>query len=307
MPVRICAIAKAEDGTVNSKNHEIRQRSLGIPHAIHLRMNLRQLSSALGFTFLAYACGGTTGGGVIPVNADAGRDGDPPPAEIDGSVTCVTSKPAADVACVPGLAPANTAITIDVMASEGCLGCFTTLEPCSVTVSGKEISVSLTAKTCAPNPAPACPAVCGLIRKTCEIPALPVGEYAVRVFGESAVGYTRTLVVEAANPSSKTSCSLPPAGQRPDPLDGSKYSKSCSTDADCEAGFAGDLCGPCAGACPNIAFSKSEQSAYSADYRARRSQCTPIKNGPSCAPCVAPKISCDTSVGVTGMCKIAPN
>jgi hypothetical protein len=251
------------------------------------------------------ADGGGVGGGSEGGGGGGGGEGGAGEGGGGGGGSCTTATLPGDRACVPGVARANTPLEIDIDASEGCLGCFTTFEPCQVVVSGTTITVSMVTKSCPPAGDQACPAVCLLPQTSCKLPALAAGTYTVDVTGQpTSTGLApRTLVV--ADDATATSCKLPRNGEKPAPLDGSKYSTSCSTDDDCMIATAGELCGPCK--CPNLAIAKASSSAYGADYRERTSQCQPEKSGVQCAACPPAKAACEIQPNaLTGTCKVVP-
>lgn len=218
--------------------------------------------------------------------------------------TCTVQTLPGDRACVPGTARANTPITIGVDASEGCLGCFTTFDPCNVTVSGDQITVSMVTRTCPPATDIGCPAICAYQATTCTIPALPAGTYTVVVAGDKprAGLPPRELVVTAD--ATASSCSLPSGPEGPKPL-ADVYPKTCAVDADCAVATLGDVCAPCN--CPNAAIATSAVPAYEADYRAATSQCVASDAQVKCAACRERKAACvTTGGGLTGTCILAP-
>jgi hypothetical protein len=244
------------------------------------------------------ACGGSLNGG--DASNDGGNGGDVPGS--DGGTGCRTSTLPADRACVPGTARSNTPIFVEVAATEGCLGCTTSLEPCKVDVTGTTIVVSLITTSCEASGV-ACPAVCQLVRTTCTLPALAVGTYTVNVSGEPAGSALspRTLVV--ADEATATSCTLPPAGEKAAPLDGTVYATTCMTDDDCVIATSGNVCGTCK--CPDTAIAKSAFPAYDADYRAKLSQCEPDKTELDCVAC--PDVRAMCQLGPPGTCKLVPS
>lgn len=199
-------------------------------------------------------------------------------------------------ACVPGTAPANVGITVEVDATEGCLSCFTTLEACKVTVDGSKITLSMSARQCTGSDT--CPPVCMIPEATCAIPPLPAGTYAVEVTGEDRRGLPpRELWV---TPDGKdTACTLPPPGGTPEPLDPNRYSRSCTTADDCVMAITGNVCQPCK--CPDTAIAKSSASQYESDYRARVSQCLIPPGDSVCGACAPVKAECEANG-----CKLVP-
>jgi len=217
--------------------------------------------------------------------------------------TCSTNVLNGDRACVPGTARAGAPIQIAVAATDGCLGCFTTFEPCAVTVLGDRITVSMQTKTCQPQGDVACPAVCGLPGTTCTLPALKPGTYTVEVTGDKPRGGLppRELVVTAD--ATATSCTLPSNGSETPPLDGAGYAKSCSIDTDCALATVGDVCAPCK--CPNLAIASSSSAQYQADYRERTSQCPTTNAEVKCAGCKPVMAKCALGgTALTGTCAI---
>ena len=267
----------------------------------------RGLAFETSLVLLLLACGG----GTSPLAADGGTGGGGDGGGGDGGGggggngggggSCTTATLPGDRACVPPTARAGAELTIGVDAKDGCLGCFTTFDPCQVVVSGSQITVSLTTRTCPPPGDQACPAICALPATKCKLPPLAVGTYLVAVTGEGSHN-ARKLVVTAD--AKDTSCALSQPGMQPMPLDPSAYSTSCSVDADCASATVGDVCQPCA--CPNAAIAKSALQAYEGDYRAHDSQChgTP---GISCGVCAPSKATCTIMPNaLTGTCELKP-
>jgi hypothetical protein len=271
-------------------------------------MSLRAaLSFGTSLLVLVVACGGGTtgvaGGGAGTDGGTGGSGGEGGTGE--GGGTCTTAVLPGDRACVPGTARAGTPLTLEVDATNGCLGCFTTLEPCRVEVSGTTITMSITTKTCPPSGDQSCPAICALPRTTCNVPALAAGTYTIVVTGDGArTGLPpRELVV--GGDATETSCKLPQNGMSPEPLDGTKYVRSCSNDAECVLATTGNVCSPCK--CPDTAISKSASPTYEAQYRARASQCAPTNDGPACAACAPAKAKCAIDpTAFTGTCELTP-
>lgn len=246
------------------------------------------------------ACGGTVteGNGGGDGGGGGGGDGG---GGGGGGGTCTVGTLPGDRACVPGTARSNTALAIDIAASEGCLGCFTTFQPCQVDVSGTTITIAMKTRVCPPPGDQACPAICALPQTKCELPPLAAGTYTIAMSGERPSGRPpRTLVV--TDDATSTSCTLPSPGDLPKPLDGTKYATSCSVDADCALATVGEICAPCK--CPNLAIATSSLEAYGADYRARSSECAPDE-GALCAACPPVKATCKIDgTALTGTCEV---
>lgn len=223
---------------------------------------------------LAIACGGSVDGGGASSSGGAGStsssSGGSSGGSSSGGGTCTTAAVNGNRACVPGTARANAPITVDVDATDGCLGCFTKLEPCKVSVAGDRIVLAMSATTCPPQGDVACPAVCMIPSVKCTIPALAAGTYTVEVAGEGVRTNPspRTLVVGDAGADS---CTLLSPGTPPPPFDATKYGTSCSIDDDCTPARMGDPCKVCA--CPDTAIAKADAAKYQSDYRAGTSQC----------------------------------
>lgn len=222
----------------------------------------------------------------------------------DGASCTVDSLPG-DRACVPGTARSNTPLAIDVAARDGCLGCFSSFEPCAVDVSGTKITVSMKVKSCPPAGEKACPAVCILPRTSCMLPGLAAGTYTVVVTGQRppSTGLPeRTLVV--SDDADAISCELPANGEGGKPLDGTKYAANCSVDSECTMATVGDVCSPCK--CANAAIATTSAANYAADYRSRTSECIPDDTA-ICAGCAPVKATCEVLPNaLTGTCKVTP-
>lgn len=252
-------------------------------------------SFAVVLALVFVACGGnvSSGGG-----GGGGGDG-------GGGGSCTTATLPGDRACVPGLAQANVPLEIQVDATDGCLGCFTTFDPCKVDVSSNGITITMVTRTCPPPGDRACPAICALPGTTCKLPPLAAGTYTVKVTGEfDPVGLPPRELVVTNDAGASVSCKLPQPPNEAAPLDGTKYGRSCSVDGDCELATVGNLCTPCK--CPNTAISTSESAKYEADYRAGSSQCHHAQSGDvACAPCPPVKATCVISPNaLTGTCTI---
>ncbi len=256
---------------------------------------------------LVAACGGQVTGKSSSSSSSGGSSGSSSSGGSSGSSggTCSTSTLPGDRTCVPGVARANTPIQIVVDASEGCLPCFATFEPCAVSVVGDEVTVSMVTKTCLPSGDTGCPAICQIPRTTCTLPPLAAGTYTVAVTGEGARSPLAPRRLEVATEATATSCTLPMPGAPPPTLDGSSYSTSCSVDDDCVLAIVGTACAPCA--CPNFAIAKSSARAYEADYREKTSQCATRKEPVACAGCPATPATCAKAPdALTGTCSSSP-
>ena len=250
------------------------------------------------------ACGGSTSATGTDGGTGTGEGGTSG-GTSGGGGSCTTATLPGDRACVPSTAQAGVPLTIAVDAKDGCLGCFTTFDPCAVDVAGTDITVSMKTKTCPPPGDQACPAICALPGTTCQLPALAAGTYTLTVTGEGPrTGLVaRTLVVTAD--AKATSCALPMPGTNPSPLDATGYSTSCSVDAECALATFGDVCQPCK--CVNGAIAKSASEAYAGDYRAQASQCHTDKSGIQCAACAPVKAVCTIMPNaLTGTCEQKP-
>jgi hypothetical protein len=106
---------------------------------------------------------------------------DPPPPQIplarltNEGCTAYPAQPI-DRTCLPRLAAENVALAFEV--EERCGTCSSSVEKCSVTVDGKDLTFSLDGQSCH-QPGP-CPEVCSKRRAFCRLPALPAGRYNVR-------------------------------------------------------------------------------------------------------------------------------
>lgn len=248
-------------------------------------------ASFVGGVAVLVACGGSTTGGGGNSGVDGGTGGGGGSEGGGGGSTCTTATLPADRACVPGTALAGSPISIGVDATEGCLGCFTTFEPCKVDVSGQDITVSLATKTCPPPGDQACPAICALPGTTCTLPALAAGTYTLKVTGDGArTGFPPRQLVVTSDSSASSSCKLPQPPNDPAPLDGTKYSKACTGDGDCTTATVGSVCSPCK--CPNAAIASSELAKYDADFRAASSQCRTPQGDIACAACAPATVAC---------------
>lgn len=264
-------------------------------------MSIMRIGSVSVVLLVVAACGGSidpssgaSSSGASGSSGSSGTSGGSSGASSGGS-SCSTITVNGSRACVPGTAPANTGIAVEVDATEGCLSCYTTLEACKVTVDGTKITLSMSAKQCTGTDP--CPPVCMIPEATCAIPPLPAGTYSVEVTGEDRRGLPpRELVV--APDGKDTACTLPPPGGTPEPLDSNKYSRTCTTSDDCVLAITGNVCQPCK--CPDTAIAKSSASQYESDYRARVSQCL-NPGGVACAACPPVKAECEANG-----CKLVP-
>lgn len=255
---------------------------------------------ASGFVVVLLGCGGSLSDGTPSPDGGGGGGGD---GGADGG-GCTTAQVDGRRACVPGIARAGTALTVEVDAPDGCLGCFTTLA-CEVTVSGERIDLTMRSKTCPPPGDIACPAVCEIPKTTCTVPPLAAGRYTVRLAGEGdRPGLpARTLVVEDA--AGETSCTLGNPDAKPPTLEAATYGSTCSTGEDCFAATVGDVCQPCK--CPTAAIAETSAAAYESDYREASSQCDGDRSGIACAACPPTKTTCEIPQGAPGgTCKLVP-
>ena len=277
-------------------------------------MSLRASSYAsllAALTFAFVACGGSTSnvgdGGTSGTSGTSGSSGTSGTSgDTDGGAggSCTNATLPGDRACVPGLAQANVPIEIAVDAMDGCLGCFTTFDPCKVDVSGQNITLSMITRSCSPPGDQACPAVCALPGTTCKLPALAAGTYTVKVTGDKArTGLPPRELVVTNDAGGSSSCKLPQPGTEPPALDGKKYGTSCTLDTDCRTATVGSLCSPCK--CPNLAIAKTESAKYEADYRAGSSLCHASDDTIACAACPPPDVTCVIELNaLTGTCTL---
>ena len=105
---------------------------------------------------------------------------DPPPPQIplarltDEGCTAYPAQPM-DRVCLPHRAAENVPLALE--AEEKCGTCSSSIEKCSVTVEGKDVTLSLDGKSCHNQ---SCDATCGKRRAVCRLPALPAGRYNIR-------------------------------------------------------------------------------------------------------------------------------
>ena len=245
------------------------------------------------FLLFLVACGGklasSSDGGTSSSSSSSGGGSTSGGVE-DG---CTVASQAGNRACVPGEAQSNTAISIDIDTTKGCMPCFSTMDPCAVDVRGTQITVGMETRTCGNTSNRACPAICTVPATTCQLPPLKAGTYTVSVIGEGDNALSRQLVV--TDTSDTSSCHL----LRPAPSIGpfvlSSYDQSCTQASDCTA-IPSLLCRACA--CEDAAIATSSLPAFEADFRAASSQCEPQPTG-ACAPCARPAIAC-----VAGKCQL---
>ena len=243
------------------------------------------------FLLSLIACGGklasTSDGGPSSSSSSGGSTS----GGIDDG--CTVSPQVGNRACVPPEAKANTALSIDIDETEGCMPCFATMDPCTVVVRGTQITVGMQTRTCGSTNNRACPAICALPSTTCQLPPLSAGTYTVNVVGEGDNGLTRELVV--SDTATTTSCELVHPAPTVGPFVLSKYDRTCTQASDCTV-IPSLLCRACA--CEDAAIATSAVDAFRADFRAATSQCEPQPTG-TCAPCERPAIAC-----VAGKCQI---
>jgi hypothetical protein len=270
---------------------------------------MRQLA-CVGVFMLFAACGGnlatdpddgasSSGSSGSSSGASSGSSG--ASSGSSGGGDCTNIAVNGNRACVPGTAAAKREITVQIDDTQGCIGCFTTVNTCTVIVNGGQITLGMSGKQCTPKGDVGCPAICGIPKTTCAIPPLAPGKYIVQVTGEDSTGYApRELVVE--EDASETSCSLLQNGTPVPELDKGKYGVACASDLDCRLATFGNLCQPCA--CPNGAISVGASDAYEADHRALRSHC-PGQKGIACAACAPMKAKCELDgSSLEGTCKV---
>jgi hypothetical protein len=278
-------------------------------------MSLRTILGLGGFlAVLAIACDGRV---VLPNNGETsgtggssngnGTDGWDGPNSSSGSTggsssSCSFETLTIDRACVPGVGRANTPITIGIGASEGCLGCNTTMSPCGVTRINDQLLITLPTKTCEPPGGESdCPAICALPQTTCTLDPLPAGTYTVTLVGDPQGRPARTLVI-ANDPAGADRCTLPPAGATAPPIVDT-FSKTCTVDTDCRLGRSGDVCSSCG--CDNFAFASWQFEYYEATYRERSSLCPYGGPPPPCPTCGGAKATCQIPPDApTGTCVV---
>jgi hypothetical protein len=244
--------------------------------------------------------GGTSGTSGAGTSGGASGSSGQSSGGTSGAPGCTTSSVAGKRACVPGTGKANVAITIDVDAPDGCLGCFTTLEPCTPELQGKKIVIAMKAKTCPPPGDLACPAVCLIPSVKCTLPPLAPGTYQVEVEGESPRTGFRPRELVVTEKATAGFCTLP---QTPTPLEPNRFDTTCQDDVDCRTATFGNLCQPCA--CPNGAIAKSAGDAYEAASREGSSHCV-SPDRIACAACVHREARCVKTSGGPGTCTLQP-
>lgn len=260
---------------------------------------MRHLAWGLFVVSVVAACGGSVSS--VPDGASSSGGSSGSSGTSSGSIeTCSAISVDGSRACVPGTASANQPIIVEMDDPQGCLPCRTTIDRCSVAVTGDVITLTMEATQCAGG-ATVCPGVCGIPSAKCTIPPLAPGKFTVEVAGEgNRTGLVpRELVVTTG--ASETSCALtmPPSGN----LDGTQYSTSCSNDDECRVATFGNLCQPCK--CPTAAVANAASDVYEADVRATTSQCPARKDGIVCAACPPVKARCEVkNDALTGTCKL---
>lgn len=106
---------------------------------------------------------------------------DPPPPQIplarlrDEGCTTYPAQPI-DRTCLPARAAENVALALEV--EEKCGTCSSSVERCTVTVDGKDVTLSLDGQSCHTDKP--CPEMCSKRRAFCRLPALPAGRYNIR-------------------------------------------------------------------------------------------------------------------------------
>jgi hypothetical protein len=106
---------------------------------------------------------------------------DPPPPQIPlarlttEGCTAYPAQPI-DRTCLPPRAQENVALTLEV--EERCGTCSASVERCTVTVDGKDVTLSLDGQSC--HQEGPCPEACSKRRAICRLPALPAGRYNIR-------------------------------------------------------------------------------------------------------------------------------
>lgn len=134
---------------------------------------------------------------------------DPPPppaiplARLSGEGCTAYPGQPIDRACLPRLAAENAPLALEV--EERCGTCSSSVERCAVTVSGKDITLSLDGQSCAVHRE--CAEPCSKRRAVCHLPALPAGRYSIRY--ADAEGRVDPLEVGAGG---VTKCSLEGGG-----------------------------------------------------------------------------------------------
>lgn len=111
----------------------------------------------------------------------AACESDPPPpriplARLAGAGCVAYDGQPLDRVCVPRSARENTALVLEV--EQRCGSCSTGVERCTVTVAGRDITLSLDGQSC--QVAETCADGCTKRRIACRLPALPGGRYTLR-------------------------------------------------------------------------------------------------------------------------------
>ncbi|MDF2694101.1 MAG: hypothetical protein K0S65_2484, partial [Labilithrix sp.] len=143
---------------------------------------MRHVGALALVVLLATACGGGVSDGASSSGAGASSSGSS--GSSSGSGSCTPLAVDATRACVPGTATANQAITVGIDDPTGCLGCFTNVEECAVSVAANKITLSMKGRQCTPPSERECAAVCAIPSAKCAIPPLEPGKYTVEVAGE---------------------------------------------------------------------------------------------------------------------------
>lgn len=246
------------------------------------RRSLLSLTLSSSLSFSAIACGGAT-------SIDATNRGSAGVHEQDGA-GCHTLAVPADRACVPALARAGSAITLDVQIRE-----CASADMCKVQVADAKVTLALSSTSCAAGGDDGASAtivpMCRTSTIACALPPLAAGRYEVELSGETPrTGLpARELVV--ADGAAETSCALASAipSRRDD------YGRTCSVDADCAVVALGDPCARCA--CPDAAIAAEDVARYEAETRAASSQCSTFgAPAVSCAACAPRAAWCNDGV-----------
>lgn len=108
-------------------------------------------------------------------------ESDPPPAKIPlarltGSGCVAWEGQPVDRVCVPRTARENSPLVLEV--EERCGTCSTSVEKCTVSVEGRDITLSLDGRSC--HVSSSCADVCIKRRIACRVPALGGGRYTLR-------------------------------------------------------------------------------------------------------------------------------
>jgi hypothetical protein len=226
-------------------------------------------------------CAGGSGGiGAGDGGSSGGGGGD--------GGACTTIDLPGTRACVPRTAKPNTPLSIEVE-GEGCLGCGTTLLPCTVTRDGSKIVLAIEANQCPLPEGTPCATICQIPKASCSLPALPSGSYRLEFGSGTRVSTDEPRMLVVADGGQATSCTLPPGP--PAPISATDFPRSCTVgdDATCTLVIEGDVCKPCV--CPTGAIATSANDDYADELRTRRATCTSGGGSPSCAPCPDDKVA----------------